>query len=104
MFPDKADDVLLRPGEHAYLLGDAAGLNDAFSGGGIHYALLSAQALAASFAGGDVHAARLPGQASSSSFTGKTAYEQAMLPHVNFIKKNSDNVKQYYAAACAVVS
>lgn len=103
-FIPEGDDVLLCPGEHAYLLGDAAGLNDAFSGGGIHYALLSAQALAASFTGGDVHAARLPGQASSSSFTGKTAYEQAMQPHVNFIKKNSDNVKQYYAAACAVVS
>jgi flavin-dependent dehydrogenase len=84
-FIPEGDDVLLRDGTRAYFLGDAAGLNDAFSGGGIHYALLSAQALAAAFAG-------------------NVTYEEAMQPHVNFVKKNSKNVKQYYDIACSVIS
>ena len=84
-FIPEGDDVLLRIGENAYLLGDAAGLNDAFTGGGIHYALLSAQALAASFVGG-------------------VAYEDAMQPHVNFVKRSSANVKRYYDVANAVIA
>ena len=84
-FIPEGDDVLLRIGARTYLLGDAAGLNDAFTGGGIHYALLSAQALA-------------------SEFAGKITYEEAMKPHLDFVKKNSKNVKQYYAAACSVIS
>ena len=46
------DDILLRAGEHAWLIGDAAGLIDASTGGGIHYALDSACLLASSFVGG----------------------------------------------------
>ena len=46
------DDMLLRVGEHAWLVGDAAGLADSFGGGGIHNALMSAMRLAESFAGG----------------------------------------------------
>ncbi len=64
------DDVLLQPGDHTYLIGDAAGLIDAFSEGGIHYALLSAQALAAKLTGG-------------------TSYALGMKPHLDFIQKNS---------------
>ena len=44
--------MLLRVGEHAWLVGDAAGLADSFGGGGIHNALMSAMRLAESFAGG----------------------------------------------------
>ena len=32
------------------------------------------------------------------------SYEEAMQPHVSFVKKNADNVKRYYDVACAVVS
>ena len=97
-FIPEGDDILLHAGKRAYFLGDAAGLNDAFSGGGIHYALLSAQALAAAFVGGNVR------DEQSISFAAGSAYEQAMQPHVDFVMKNSKNVKQYYAAACAVIS
>ena len=103
-FIPEGDDILLSAGKRAYFLGDAAGLNDAFSGGGIHYALLSAQALAAAFASGNVHGAQFSGQMPAVSLTGGTAYEQAMQPHVDFVMKNSKNVKQYYSAACAVIS
>ena len=51
-FIPSGDDVLLRAGEHAWLVGDAAGLADAFGGGGIHNAFMSALRLAESFAGG----------------------------------------------------
>ena len=51
-FIPSGDDVLLQAGEHAWLVGDAAGLADAFGGGGIHNALMSALMLADSFAGG----------------------------------------------------
>ena len=84
-FIPEGDDILLHAGKRAYFIGDAAGLNDAFSGGGIHYALLSAQALAAAFAG-------------------KASYEEAMKPHVEFVQKNSKKSKQYYAAAYSVIS
>ena len=84
-FIPEGDDVLLRIGTRTYLLGDAAGLNDAFTGGGIHYALLSARALAAAFAG-------------------KASYEEAMKPYVEFVQKNSKKARQYYAAAYSVIS
>lgn len=103
-FIPEGDDVLLRSGKRAYFLGDAAGLNDAFSGGGIHYALLSAQSLAASFAGGDVHPARLSAQGSDAAFAGNVTYGEAMQPHVDFVKKTSDHVKRYYDIACSVIS
>lgn len=80
----EGDDVLLHAGKRAYLLGDAAGLADAFTGGGIHYALLSAKALADALAGGE-------------------AYEKTMRPHVDFVKKNADNVGFYYSAARSVI-
>lgn len=46
------DDVLLRAGEGAWLVGDAAGLAWPTDGGGIVYALLSARLLASSLLGG----------------------------------------------------
>lgn len=46
------DDVLLRSGKNVYYIGDAAGLADGFSGGGIHYALISAGRLSDSFVEG----------------------------------------------------
>ena len=42
--------------------------------------------------------------ASESSFVGTVSYEEAMQPHVNYVKKSSANLKQYYAVACSVVS
>ncbi len=45
-------DVLLRVGEHVYLVGDAAGLASPIDGGGIHFALASARMLATSLLGG----------------------------------------------------
>ena len=78
-------NVLLQPGKNAILLGDAAGLTDAFTGGGIHYALLSAQALAAYFAGGP-------------------SYEDAMRTHVDLVRRSAKNFKQYNLAACSVIS
>lgn len=103
-FIPEGDDVLLRIGTRTYLLGDAAGLNDAFTGGGIHYALLSARALAASLAGAGNRLESLSAPASESSFVGTVSYEEAMQPHVNYVKKSSANLKQYYAVACSVVS
>ena len=103
-FIPEGDDVLLRIGERTYLLGDAAGLNDAFTGGGIHYALLSARALAASLAGAGNRRESLSAPDSTSSFAGTVTYEEAMQPHVNYVKKSSANLKQYYTVACSVVS
>ena len=73
----RGDQVMLQPGKRTFLVGDAAGLIDMFTGGGIHYALLSAQALAGSFTGGPF-------------------YAEAMKPHLAFINKNTENVKRYY--------
>ena len=78
-------EVLLQPGKHAFLLGDAAGLNDAFTGGGIHYTMLSAQALAAYFTEG-------------------ISYEEAMRPHTSFVRKNAEHVKEYCVLASTVIS
>lgn len=101
-FIPEGNDVLLRPGERAWLLGDAAGLNDAFTGGGIHYALLSAKALAASFLHGGNDSAF--SSAASEKQAANCAYEEAMQPHVRFVKKSSDNVKQYYYVAYSAIS
>ena len=79
------DDVLLRAGKSAFLIGDAAGLIDVLTGGGIHYALLSAKALADALTGGE-------------------DYEKAMRPHVNFVKKNADNTGLFYTATCNFVA
>ena len=103
-FIPEGDDVLLCIGTRTYLLGDAAGLNDAFTGGGIHYALLSARALAASLAGAGNRSESSSALASGSSFVGTVSYEEAMQPHVNYVKKSSANLNQYYAVACSVVS
>ena len=46
------DDFLLRAGQRAWLVGDAAGLADALGSGGIHNALDSVRLLAESLAGG----------------------------------------------------
>lgn len=83
LIPD-GRDVLLQAGKSAFLIGEAAGLSDNFSGGGIHYALLSAKAL------GD-------------ALTGGMPYEKAMEPHVEAVQKNSSNANIYFAASGKVV-
>ena len=111
-FIPEGDDILLRIGTRTYLLGDAAGLNDAFTGGGIHYALLSARALAASLAGAGncCESSSAPALTSSPvpvlapSFVGPVSYEELMQPHVRYVKKSSANLKQYYAVACSVIA
>lgn len=45
-----------------------------------------------------------PAQASASSVAGTGTYEEAMQPHVHFVKKSSANVKRYYDVACSVIA
>ena len=71
------DDPLLRAGEHAWLVGDAAGLADAITGGGIHLALSSVRFLAASFGGG-------------------TPYEEAMAPTLRQLGASARNFDALY--------
>ena len=71
------DDVLLRAGEDAWLVGDAAGLAHPLDGGGIQYALESAHLLASSLLGG-------------------TAYEQAMRPLLDFIARDAEQIQSWY--------
>ena len=75
------DDMLISAGEHAWLIGDAAGLADAIGGGGIHYALISAQMLADSLLGGK-------------------PYEQAMEPHLKQLQTVAENVDARYFSIC----
>ena len=103
-FIPEGDDILLRIGKRTYLLGDAAGLNDAFTGGGIHYALLSARALAASLAGAGNRCEFSSAPVLAPSFVGPVSYEELMQPHVRYVKKSSANLKQYYAVACSVIA
>ena len=81
----KGDDVLLKAGENIYLLGDAAGLIDNFTGGGIHYALLSAKALA-------------------DSLNGAESYETIIAPQVATVRNNFSHAAFYYKAGCAFVT
>lgn len=48
-FVPSGNDVLLKSGNNVNYIGDAAGLAEGFSGGGIHYALISAGRLANAF-------------------------------------------------------
>ena len=66
------DDMMLRIGKDAWLVGDAAGLACPVDGGGIHYALISAHRLAASFQGG------MPYEESMSQVTKNIAQMAAM--------------------------
>lgn len=81
----KGNDVLLQPGEDVYLLGDAAGLVDPFTGGGIHNAMISAQALSAALLGGE-------------------SYEKAMVPYIRNIEKHYGNLGIYFRAAYQFIS
>lgn len=83
LIPD-GSDVLLQPAENCFLIGEAAGLSDNFTGGGIHYALLSAKALA-------------------DALQGKTLYDEAMKPHLDAVHKNCSNANIYFAASGKVV-
>ena len=65
--------------------------------------MLSAQALATSLVGNGYSAAQLSGNAVNAACSGKVSYEDAMRPHLAFIKKNVDNVGLYYRVACNVV-
>ena len=76
----EGDDVLLRAGE-AYLVGDAAGLIDAFGGGGIWYALSSAHALAGALTGG-------------------TPYERAMERQVADVERISSTMSGMFFRTC----
>lgn len=55
----EGDDMLLHAGEDAWLVGDAAGLIDAYGGGGIMHALRSSIALADALAGGEPYEAAM---------------------------------------------
>lgn len=81
----KGNDVLLQPGEDVYLLGDAAGLADPFTGGGIHYAMVSAQLLTNALLGGE-------------------PYEEAMAPYVRNLGKHYGNLGIYFRTACQFIS
>lgn len=81
----KGNDILLQAGEDVYLLGDAAGLVDPFTGGGIHNAMISAQVLSASLLGGE-------------------PYEKAMAPYVRNIEKHYGNLGIYFRAAYQFIS
>lgn len=83
----KGNDVLLRPGKDAFLIGDAAGLIDNFTGGGIHYALLSAKALADALIE-----------------DGGESFETLMKPHVSAVKKNFSNAGLYAMAGRTFIS
>ncbi|WP_026767233.1 FAD-dependent oxidoreductase [Selenomonas ruminantium] len=83
LIPD-GSDVLLQPAEHCFLIGEAAGLSDNFTGGGIHYALLSAKALA-------------------DALQGKKTYDEAMKPQLDAVHKNCSNANIYFAAGGKVV-
>ena len=89
LIPD-GSDVLLQPAENCFLLGEAAGLSDNFTGGGIHYALLSSKALADAFAGGEDRGVQ-------------AAYYKAMKPHLDAVHKNYSNANIYFAAGGKVV-
>ena len=71
------DDTLLRAGEHAWLIGDAAGLARPTDGGGIHFALASARLLAEAFLGG-------------------APYEKAMQPILEGIARATGDLQSYY--------
>lgn len=71
------DDVLLRAGEDAWLVGDAAGLIRPIDGGGIHYALQSAYLLA-------------------SSLLGETPYEQAVRPILDAMAEDAEKRESCY--------
>lgn len=77
-------DVLLRAGKNAFLVGDAAGLIDVLTGGGIHYALISAKALADDLVGGE-------------------PYETAMRSQVDFVKKNAAHGEFFFSVARSFV-
>jgi flavin-dependent dehydrogenase len=83
LIPD-GSAVLLQPAENCFLIGEAAGLSDNFTGGGIHYALLSAKALA-------------------DALQGKTSYDEAMKPQLDAVHKNCSNANIYFAASGKVV-
>lgn len=81
----QGDDVLLQPGcNGAYLIGEAAGLTDYFTGGGIHYALWSAKCLADALVEGK-------------------SYEKLMEPYVKAVKKNRINANLFFKAGTTVV-
>lgn len=81
----QGDDVLLQPGcNGAYLIGEAAGLTDYFTGGGIHYALWSAKCLADALVEGK-------------------SYEKLMEPYVKAVKKNRTNANLFFKAGTTVV-
>lgn len=77
----EGNDVLLRTGEDVYLVGDAAGLIDAFGGGGIWYALTSAHALA-------------------TALTGGAPYERAMERQVADVERISSTLSSMYFRTC----
>ena len=77
----EGDDVLLRAGEDAWLVGDAAGLIDAYGGGGLVTTLESACMLA-------------------DALTGGVPYEQAMEELMAFVEHIHSTAKDKYLLAC----
>ena len=81
----EGDDVMLKAGEHAWLVGDAAGLILPFYGGGIQYALYSARLLA-------------------ESLTGGTPYEQSMAQLLKSIARSSQGLTLGYFLSCMMIT
>ena len=81
----EGDDVMLRADEHAWLVGDAAGLILPLYGGGIQYALYSARKLA-------------------ESLTGGTPYEQSMSWVLKDIARGSQSLILDYFKLCVMVT
>ena len=81
----EGDDVLLQAGQDIWLLGDAAGLAEAFGGSGMHLALRSALALADELGGGP-------------------SYESAMRPTVEELAQIARNAPSRYFYTCLLVA
>ena len=82
-FIPEGDDILLRAGEDVWLVGDAAGLIDAFGGGGIWHALVSSRVLAAALTGG-------------------TPYELAMEPRIAELALINASLNTKYVKTCLI--
>ena len=81
----EGDDIMLRAAEHAWLVGDAAGLILPFYGGGIQYALHSARMLA-------------------ESLTGGVPYEQSMSRILREISMGSQGLVLGYFFSCLMIT
>ena len=81
----EGDDVLLQAGQDIWLVGDAAGLAEAFGGSGMHLALRSALALCESLNGGP-------------------SYASAMQPAIEELAQTARSSQKNYFSTCLLVA